>query len=105
MTVLSANAQIGLPEDFTSADLAMFTDAEVAAMRADPDFGIPAEDPATQVTQEADPVDPALSADQQAAIDAFPGEKMRAFDIDGGAVRSRMILDKMERAQQAAAAE
>ena len=70
MTVLSANAQIGLPEDFTSADLAMFTDAEVAAMRADPDFGIPAEDPATQVTQEADPVDPALSADQQAAIDA-----------------------------------
>ena len=41
---------------------------------------------------------------QQASIDAVPGEKMRAFDIDGGAVRSRMILDKMERAQQTSAA-
>lgn len=39
---------------------------------------------------------------QQATLDAFPGEKMRAFDIDGGAVRSRAVLDRMERAQAAA---
>ena len=36
---------------------------------------------------------------QQASIDALPHEKMRAFDIDGGAVRARAVLDRMERAQ------
>ena len=41
---------------------------------------------------------------QQATMDAFPGEKMRTFDIDGGAVRARAVLDKMERAQAATAA-
>ena len=40
---------------------------------------------------------------QQATIDAFPGEKMRPFDIDGGSVRARMILGMMERDQQDAA--
>ncbi len=41
---------------------------------------------------------------QQATMDAFPGQKMRTFDIDGGAVRARALLDKMERAQAATAA-
>ena len=67
----------------------------------DPGFGHRVKESQAKVFME----DVELLEAQQAAIDAFPGEKMRAFDIDGGAVRSRMILDKMERAQQAAAAE
>jgi vanillate O-demethylase monooxygenase subunit len=38
---------------------------------------------------------------QQATIDAFPNERMRAFDIDGGAVRARAVLERMEKAQAA----
>lgn len=39
---------------------------------------------------------------QQATIDANPDLKLRAFDIDGGGVRSRAILDRMLREQNQA---
>jgi phenylpropionate dioxygenase-like ring-hydroxylating dioxygenase large terminal subunit len=41
---------------------------------------------------------------QQATMDALPDQKIRAFDIDGGAVRARAVLDRMERAQAQQAA-
>jgi vanillate O-demethylase monooxygenase subunit len=41
---------------------------------------------------------------QQATIGAFAGDKFRTFDIDGGAVRARQVIDRMERTQAAAAA-
>jgi vanillate O-demethylase monooxygenase subunit len=36
---------------------------------------------------------------QQASLDALPGQRMRSFDIDGGAVRARVVLERMEKAQ------
>ena len=36
---------------------------------------------------------------QQASIDALPGQRLRSFDIDGGGVRARAVLDRMEKAQ------
>jgi vanillate O-demethylase monooxygenase subunit len=63
----------------------------------DPGFGQRARASQAKVFME----DVELLEAQQKTLDAFPGEKMRAFDIDGGSMRARMVLDKMERAQQA----
>jgi vanillate O-demethylase monooxygenase subunit len=41
---------------------------------------------------------------QQASIDALPNERLKAYDIDGGGVRARAVLLKMERAQAQAEA-
>ena len=66
----------------------------------DPGFGHRVKESQAKVFME----DVEMLEAQQATLDAFPGEKMRAFDIDGGSVRARMVLDKMERAQSAALA-
>jgi vanillate O-demethylase monooxygenase subunit len=41
---------------------------------------------------------------QQRSIDANPNQRLRAFDIDGGGVRARAVLTRLEKAQAAAQA-
>ena len=39
---------------------------------------------------------------QQRAIDANPDMKLRAFSVDTGGVRARMVIDRLIREQQGA---
>jgi vanillate O-demethylase monooxygenase subunit len=48
--------------------------------------------------------DEALLEAQQETLDAFKGQRMRVFDIDGGAVRARAVLERMERLEASGAA-